>query len=231
MLRLFVHWREDGERSDLDLSCIALDASFAIKDQVSWTNLGNGMLTHSGDLISAPDGAEEFLDINLSKVRRTGTRRGWRYLVPVIFRYAGPTFDALAEAYTGWMRRDDASSRDRVFDPATVANAFALTGSKRYAVPLLVDLETSEILYVDVYLNGRPQARVEREGHGIATLVSAVDGRRAPRPPVAALAERHARIRGATLVDDPGKASITFGTSGACTYDVLHPEKLLADLL
>jgi hypothetical protein len=138
VVRLFIHWREADETSDLDLSCIALDASFGIVDQVSWTNLGNGVLTHSGDLTSAAEGAEEFLDIDLAKAAQVGRKRGWRYLVPVVFRYAGPTFEALPEAYTGWMLRDDATSKDRVFDPATVANAFALTGRKRRRPPLSV---------------------------------------------------------------------------------------------
>jgi hypothetical protein len=231
VVRLFIHWREAGQTSDLDLSCIALNASFDIVDQVSWTNLGNEVMTHSGDLTSAPQGAEEFLDIDLAKAARHGHKRGWRYLVPVVFRYAGPTFEALPEAHTGWMLRDDATSKDRVFDPATVANAFELTGRKRYAVPMLLDLDTHEILYVDVYLNGHPRARVEQAGHDIATLVSAVAGRRNTKVSIAALAMRHARIRGAALVDDPEQATITFGTGTDCTYNALRPEKLLADLL
>ena len=231
VVRLFLHWREAGETSDLDLSCLALDAGFGLVDQVSWTNLGNGVMTHSGDLTSAPDGAQEFLDINLAKAARAGRERGWRYLVPAVFRYDGPAFAALAEAYTGWMLRDDASSATGVFDPATVANAFPLTGGKRYAVPMLLDLDTREILYVDVYLNSEPQAQVEKDGHGIATLVSAVAGRRNTKVSVAELARRHVRARGAALVDDPDRATITFGTGPDCTYDALHPEKLLADLL
>lgn len=231
VVRLFVHWREAGETSDLDLSCIALDEDFRIAGQVSWTNLGDGVMTHSGDLTSAENGAEEFLDVDLAKADRLGRKRGWRYLVPVVFRYAGPTFESLAEAYTGWMLRDDATSASRVFDPATVANAFALTGRKRYAVPMLLDLHTHEILYVDVYLNGQPRARVEQDGHDIATLVSAVAGRRNTKASVADLALRHVRARGATLVDDPSEAAITFGTGAGCTYDALRPEKLLAELL
>lgn len=231
VVRLFIHWREAGVTSDLDLSAMALDASFGVVDQVSWTNLGNAVMTHSGDLTSAPDGAEEFLDIDMAKAAGVGRKRGWRYLVPVVFRYSGPTFEALPEAYTGWMLRDHATGRERVFDPATVANAFALTGRKRFAVPMLLDLDTNEILYVDVYLNGQPRARVEQNGHDIATLVSAVAGRRHTKVSVAALAIRHARVRGAALVDDPQQATITFGTGADRTYDVLHPEKLLADLL
>jgi hypothetical protein len=96
---------------------------------------------------------------------------------------------------------------------------------------MLLDLDTHEILYVDVYLNGPPRARVEQNGHHIATLVSAVAGRRNTKLSVAALALRHVRARGAALVDHPDQATITFGTGADCTYDALHPHKLLADLL
>jgi hypothetical protein len=96
---------------------------------------------------------------------------------------------------------------------------------------MLLDLDTHEILYVDVYLNGQPRARVEQNGHDIATLVSAVAGRRNTKVSVADLALRHVQARGATLVADPEQATITFGTSADCTYDALRPEKLLADLL
>ncbi|GLY02787.1 TerD family protein [Actinoplanes sp. NBRC 101535] len=229
--RLFVHWREDGVTTDLDLSCIALDADFRVVDQVSWTNLSNGPMVHSGDLTSAPDGAEEFLDVDLAKAAEVGRQKRWRYLVPVIYRYAGATFDALAEASAGWMLRDEASREHRVFDPATVANAFALTGGKRYAVPMLLDLRADEILYVDVYVNGYPRSSVEGTGHDIATLVSAVVGRRNTKVSIDDLAQRHVRARGATLVDDPAKATITFGTSDEATYHALRPEKLLAELL
>ena len=118
VVRMFVHWREAGVPSDLDLSCIALDAEFRIAAQVSWTNLGNGVMTHSGDLTSAPDGAEEFLDIDMAAAVEVGRRRGWRYVVPVVFRYGGPVFDSLPEASVGWMLRDDATSGSRTFDPA-----------------------------------------------------------------------------------------------------------------
>lgn len=231
VVRLFVHWREDDAVSDLDLSCLALDDKFRLAGHVSWTNLADGVMTHSGDLTSAPDGAQEFLDIDVAKARTEGRERGWRYLVPAVFRYSGPAFDRLAEAYVGWMLRDRASSDRRTFDPATVANAFALTGRRRYAVPMLFDLLTDEILYVDVYLNGEGQARVERDGRSVSSLVRSVAARRNTKATVAELARRHVRARGGELVDDPARATVTFGVGRGCTYDALHPERILADLL
>lgn len=229
--RLFVHWKEDGDRSDLDLSCIALDADFGFAGQVSWTNLGNGAMTHSGDLTSAPDGAEEFLDIDLAKAKSRCAKSGWRYLVPSIFRYSGPKFDDLAEANAGWMLRDSCSSDVRTFDPATVVNAFALTGGKQTAVPFLLDLETDEILYVDVYLSGYPGASVETDSRGISSVVRSVAMRSATKASVSDLATYHVLARGGELVANRDEATITFGTSDDDTYNAVRPEKILAELL
>lgn len=229
VLRLFVHWKDAS--TDLDLSCLALGEGFDLVDHVSWTNLTNRAMVHSGDITSAPAGAQEFIDVNLAKAREQGSARGWRYLAPAVFRYSGRTFDALEEAVAGWMLRDDVSTAKVAFDPATVANAFELTGGKRVAVPFLLDLVTGEFVYVDVYLGGLPYAMVERDGGGIGFLARAIVARRSLKTDVASLVTSHAAARGAVLVDDPADATITVGLGEGCTYNALRPERLLADLL
>lgn len=231
VVRLFVHWKESAHRSDLDLSMLALDEHYNLVDQVSWTNLGNGVMTHSGDITSAPDGAEEFLDVNLERLRTSPFAASWRYLVPAVLRYAGESFDELAEACVGWMLRDRASSGHKVFDVATVANAFELTGCRRLAVPMLVDLETNQVVYVDVYLDGAPGARLERDGRDITTMARAAADRIKLKASVAMLAHLHATERGAVIVNDRAEATVTFGLSDEDTYNALRPERLLAELL
>jgi hypothetical protein len=230
VLRMFVHWREQpgGPTSDLDLSMLALDESYNTASFVSWTNLADGTMTHSGDIVSAPDGAEEFIDVPLD---RAAANRGWRYLVPAVLRYSGPMFDDLAEATAGWMLREDATSDRATCDPATVVNAFELTGRRRYAVPFLIDLATREVLYVDLYLQGAPQAHVERDGTTMAALVAAIADRAALKTSVAHLAALHAYSRGARVVEDRAEASIVFACDDEATYNPLRPERLLADLL
>ena len=232
VLRLFVHWRQtpDQHYSDLDLSCLALDAAFKPVDFVSWTRLGNGIMTHSGDITSAPNetGAQEFLDVDLARARK---QHGWCYLAPAVFRYGGPAFAALAEAHVGWMLRDVCSSDRATFDPATVVNAFALTGRQGMAVPIVIDLEDCEVLYVDAYLNADWGARVERAAGGITEIVSAVAVRWRSKMSVADLARIHVSARGGTRVDAERDATLSFGLGDDSTYNALRPDKLLADLL
>ncbi|GAB3280636.1 TerD family protein [Kineosporia babensis] len=102
VLRMFVHWRQPGDHeSDLDLSLLALDEKLNLVSQVSWTNLTDGPLTHSGDLTDAPEGAQEFIDIRLEHAR---AQPSWRYLVPAVYRFSGPSFAQLPEAVLGWSR-------------------------------------------------------------------------------------------------------------------------------
>lgn len=231
VVRLFVHWKDGDETTDLDLSLMALDENFEVIEHVSWTRLANGAMTHSGDLTSAPLGAQEFIDVDLSKVKAQKGKRKWRYLAPSILRYAGARFDALPEATVGWMLRDKVSSNVRTFDPATVVNAFTLTGSQRTAAPILVDLETSEVLYVDVYLSGSGMATVERDGTSITNVVKAVSARKETKTNVAELARAHAAARGGEVVTTREESTISFGLTEGHTYNALQPEKLLAELL
>ena len=130
-------------------------------------------MVHSGDITSAPEGAQEFIDIDLAAARERAATDGWRFIAPAILRYSGVTFDRLEEVAAGWMLRDAVSRTTATFDPATVANAFPLTGRRRAAVPFVLDLLTGQIVYVDVYLSGEPQARAERDASDIGALVGA----------------------------------------------------------
>lgn len=233
VLRLFVHWRQADIRSDLDLSMMALDDRFNLVSQVSWTQLTSdgGAMIHSGDLISAPSGAEEFIDVRLDAAR---SQPQWRYLAPSVLRYSGPSFGQLPEAHVGWMLRRDATSDRATFDVSTVVNALALTGSAGTAVPFAVDLATEQILYVDVYRNSPWRARVERDGLGIARILSAISHRAAIKVSAGEVARTVLCARGAVTIPDRASAGddvLTVGLDDTCTLNVLRPEKFLAGLL
>ena len=229
VLRLFVHWREPaGFRSDLDLSCVALDENFRVVEHVSWTNLANGAMVHSGDVTSAPDGASEFIDI---KLKSLSEKKSWRYLAPMIFRYAGPSFCDLDEAVAGWMLRDAASSDRRTFDVATVRDAYALKGKMGTAMPFVYDIVEQQVLYLDAYLASRYGAMVESSVATTEQIAATLSTRHRLRPSIAELARTHAAARGATLVDTREASSISVALDDDATFNALHPETLLAELL
>ncbi|WP_454172852.1 hypothetical protein [Microbacterium maritypicum] len=233
VLRLFTHWTEpEGVETDLDLSAITFDADMNMVGQVSWTNLRAGEITHSGDLTSAPAGAQEFIDIDLNWLTTEAAQHGWAYIAPVVFRYSGARFDQIDDASVGWMLRDQPTRNRMVFDPATVQNCFPLTSNKRTAVPFLYNITEREIIYVDVYLFGEPHASTERDGHNIGIIAKAVADRHHTKWSIYDLVRKNIHARGASgPVDTPETADITIGLGPDHTYNALQPEHLLADLL
>ncbi|GLY30325.1 hypothetical protein [Kineosporia sp. NBRC 101731] len=229
VLRLFLHWREPaGARSDLDLSLLALDENFRLVEQVSWTNLGNGAMTHSGDLTSAPVGAQEFIDVRLDAAR---ARSGWRYLVPAVYRYSGPVFGELPEAVLGWMLREQCSADHATFDPSTVVNAFALAGRQPQALPMLVDLANDEVVQLDLYTARGFRNSVENTAIPTGELVAGVVARAAVKVSTASAVRHAVAARGGVVVGEREQATVTFGLDDDCTFDARSPQELLTELV
>ncbi len=160
-LRLFMHWcepeRGDGW-TDLDLSVGFFDDQWNLVGTCAYYQLqaldreGKSLASSSGDYTSAPfpDGASEFVDFDRVRARAAG----YRYAVMVVNAYSGLPFAALERATAGVMLLDDPRA-GAVFDPRTVNLAFALDGANGIFMPLLVDLETSRLHWLDAYSPGQ----------------------------------------------------------------------------
>ncbi|MER5786470.1 MXAN_6230/SCO0854 family RING domain-containing protein, partial [Streptomyces mobaraensis] len=151
-LRLFLHWTESpaSGRTDLDLSTAFFDASWRHVGTCDYTNLRfrKTAAVHSGDLTSAPppDGASEFVDLDLGKLAKAGVR----YVVAVVFSFNSVPFEELAEGFAGLMVRDEPGGRGSVFDPRQVEQRFDLTGRAHACVPLVVDVAERTMRWLDV---------------------------------------------------------------------------------
>lgn len=229
-IRMFTHWKESGQRTDLDLSSLVFDKNFKVTSQVSYTNLRNSFMTHSGDITSAPQGAEEFIDISIKDAKASMPNA--RYIAPVIYRFSGDTFVNLEEASAGWMIRDKTDSSKKTFDVSTVENVFDLVGTKACSVPFLLDLETDTILYVDLYTTSTSHhASVETTQDSLSSLLSSVVKQRVLLSSVEEFVLRHVKDRGGKITKVKKNATISFGPDDSFTFNVLKPEKLLTELL
>ena len=128
-LRFFVYWKQRQERTDFDLSALLLDRDFASVGQLSFTNLSGYGGVHSGDITSAPHGASEFIDLDLSRVKAA-------YIVPQVNVYCGEGFDEVEESFFGFMTRT-ADQKGKPFEARTVRTRSDLRGAGRVALPLL----------------------------------------------------------------------------------------------
>ncbi|MFM9447455.1 hypothetical protein [Streptomyces acidiscabies] len=104
---------------------------------------------HSGDLASAPapDGATEYVDLDLNALRAHGVR----YALPVVFSFNNIPFEKLLDAFAGFMTLPtaDEEARGAAYDPRTVRQRYDLAGDSRIHVPMLVDLKERTFLWVD----------------------------------------------------------------------------------
>lgn len=173
-LRFFLYWRQKHKRTDLDLSAVLLDDAFRHLGHLSWTNLTAVGGVHSGDLIEAPDGASEFIEIDLAAVPA-------RYVLPQVNVYAGEGFDEVAEAFVGFMTLDG-DQRGRPFEPRTVRMRSDLHGGGRIALPLVFgrdDAGAWSATWLNLVLQGAAVAnRVETNRVSAAVLARSVVGRR-----------------------------------------------------
>jgi len=152
-LRLVLHWEDPaGARVDLDLAVVLFDGDWhhvAICD-VTHLVVGDGVAAHSGDLTSAPPplGASEFVDLDVDRLRALGAR----HAVMVVSSKTSIAFDRLTQGFAGLMPRP---ADGTPFDPHAVAVRFDVQGTSAITVPLVIDLDTRRLRWLDVRLTGR----------------------------------------------------------------------------
>ncbi|MFU8853272.1 MXAN_6230/SCO0854 family RING domain-containing protein [Micromonospora sp. SL1-18] len=173
-IRLFLHWTEPtGTRVDLDLSVamIADDGGFVGWCDYTRLRFGDQAAVHSGDLTSAPAplGASEFVDLDVPAL----TRCGIRYVAMVVFSYNDVPFDEMTDAFAGVMGDP---GNGAPFEPKAVEQRFDLTGQVKIATPLLVDLRSRTLRWIDATMTGTGgEHSVARYSRTLARLTVAAD--------------------------------------------------------
>ncbi|MET9334696.1 hypothetical protein ABZX78_26430 [Streptomyces cellulosae] len=169
-LRFFVYWKEAARRTDYDLSALLLRADYTSDSWLSYTSLKTVAGVHSGDVTEAPNGASEFIELSLDRVRGT-------FIVPQVNIFAGEGFDEVEESFFGFMPRDG-QQKGRPFEPRTVRMKSDLRGGGRVALPLVFRREDDgrwRAKWLHLYLRGISSAnRVEENQVSVSKVVRAV---------------------------------------------------------
>ncbi len=209
VVRLFMWWKEQGERVDLDLSATLLDAQFGYVEHVSWTNLRSDSMVHSGDITSAPNGACEFLDVCLSRLPKNA-----KYMVMQVYNYTGQAFEDMQEAYMGWMGRGNSwpAKKGQIFEARAVQQKIDLQGQASVALPLMVDIQSKEIIVLDVSTKSSRRAALENhQGLLYYNVMGLAD---IAKPTLGDLMDLHIAARGGQWVQDPKQADVVVDWSG-----------------
>ena len=158
-IRFFLWWKEglikgvETGRVDIDLSAVMYDRQWQYVEHISYTNLKSEgyQAAHSGDITSAPNGACEFIDLDIESV----VRHEGRYVVMSLLSYTGQPFCNLPECYAGWILRQEPESGE-IFEPQTVQNKIDVAADTRICIPLILDLVERQIIWTDLALTRNP---------------------------------------------------------------------------
>ncbi|MFC3773364.1 cytoplasmic protein [Paenibacillus sp. GCM10012303] len=230
-IRFFSWWKEgrvDGTptgRVDIDLSSVLYDGDWQYMEHISYTNLRSAKYraVHSGDIVAAPQGACEFIDLHLPSI----VNYGGRYVVATLHSFTAQPYCHLPECFVGWMMRKKPGSGE-IFEPSTVANKMDVTADTQIAIPVILDLVERTVVWTDLSLTRHPDYynNVEGNQRGMVLMGKAMTTLR--KPDLHELFLLHAQARG-EIVYDKDEADTLFSVeSGVTPFDI---EQIMAEFL
>lgn len=221
-VRFFIWWKNGSGRTDIDLSAVAYNKDYQYITDISYYNLKNELGCHSGDIVNAPNGASEFIDVNIEKA----IQLGYRYIVMSIYSYTHQPYKDLPECFAGWMMRSKPKSGE-IYEPKTVVNKVDLASDSKTVLPLVIDLVERKVIWMDL---GISDARSYNNSYSNQlTISNAIKGfTNLAKPSLFDLARLHAEARG-ELVYSKEEADIVFSVNeGITPFDV---DKIASELL
>jgi hypothetical protein len=199
--RLFVHWTG---MVDVDLSIILWNKDLEKVGQIAFTDLSGYGCVHSGDVLSAPNGASEYIDFKVSSL----LAQGIRYVSSSLISYSGRSFEEFP-CFAGFMQRDHAGSGE-LYEPTSVRHRFDVSIKGNSAMPLLFDLKTREVIFADMSLGGRAGQSVRGQVDKNKAALRAMLDTPIRKPNLMDLVAANVRARGAWAAPEDADA-VEFG--------------------
>jgi hypothetical protein len=221
-IRFFIWWKQrPDDRTDLDLSAAFFGEDWQFKSAIAYYNLKEAdyQACHSGDQTSAPEGACEFIDLDIP----SSLRNGGRYVVMSVKSFTRQTFDVLPECAAGWMIRQHPNSGE-IFEPKTVVNRLDVSSATTSVIPMILDLQERKVVWADVGMKINP-SRPNNVHHNLSTI--GLFGKafsELKKPKLYDLFALHIKARGELITN--GKADRTFGLE-----DAFGIEKIMSEFM
>jgi stress response protein SCP2 len=209
-VRFFIWWKNGKDHTDIDLSAVFFDADYKYIDLVSYYNLKNFGGHHSGDIVDAPEGASEFIDVDIKRL----IEHKVRFIVMSINSFTSQPFCDLPECFAGWMARTHADSGE-IFEPKTVRNKIDISSDTKICLPLIIDLHEQQVVWTDIALKKYPLwNNVENNLSSVTTMLKAMTNLR--KTTLYDLFSLHVKARG-ELVSDKNQAESIFSIEEGIT--------------
>lgn len=222
-VRFFLWWRE-GEvggrhtrRVDIDLSAVLYDARWRYKEHVSYTNLRSSTYRacHSGDITSAPNGACEYIDLDVPSV----LAHGGRFVVMSVNSFTGQAFTRIPECRAGWMMREHPGSGE-IFEPATVQDRVDIASDTKICIPVILDLLDRKAVWADLALRRHPQFANNVEGNFARMTLIGKAITEVVKPDLFSLFSLHAEARGHRVSHEKDADAVFSLERGITPYDL-----------
>lgn len=212
-------------RVDIDLSAVMYDHNWQYVEHISYTNLRSSKYraVHSGDIVSAPKGACEFIDLHIPSI----VDYGGRYIVASLHSFTMQPYCELPECFAGWMMRKKPGSGE-IFEPATVANKIDVTADTRIAIPVILDLVERTVIWTDLSLTRHPDYCNNVEGNQKGMVLIGKAMTTLQKPDLYDLFMLHAQARGEVVATADQASSIFSVDEGVTPYDI---EQIMAEYL
>jgi hypothetical protein len=223
VLRFFIWWRNGSGRTDIDLSAALFDADQRHVDHLSYYNLRNFGGCHSGDIVDAPQGASEFIDVELDKLCASKVR----YIVMMISSFTSQPYCDLPECFAGWMSRQESGSGE-VYEPSTVQDKLDVASNTRICIPAVFDLEAKEVIWADLALKNHP-AYSNNAINNLSSLSLMLRSLTSiAKPDLHTLFSLHVRARGSSAASPNAAETVFSPETGITPMDV---DRIRADFL
>lgn len=230
-IRFFSWWKEgivDGKptgRVDIDLSAVLYDRNWQYVEHISYTHLRSSKYraVHSGDIVAAPQGACEFIDLHIPSI----VDYGGRYIVAALHSFTHQPYCDLPECFVGWMMRKKPGSGE-IFEPSTVVDKIDVTADTQIAIPVILDLVERTVIWTDLSLTRHPNYYNNIEGNQKGMILMGKAMTALQKPDLYDLFLLHAKARG-ELVETSDQAETLFSVEkGVTPFD--H-EQIMAEFL
>ena len=214
VIRFFVWWKNGSSRTDIDLSAALYDSGFKYVDVVSYYNLKNFGGHHSGDIVDAPNGAAEFIDLDIDRTVSANVR----YVVMSLNSFTEQPYCDLPECFAGWMARTHANSGE-IFEPKTVQDKIDVAANTRICLPAIIDLVERQVIWADIALRKHPSwNNVKNNLSGVSVMTRALTS--LVKTDLHTLFALHVKARGEIVSEKAGADCVFAVNDGITPFDL-----------
>jgi len=191
------------------------DSRYQHIDTLAYYNLKNFGAHHSGDIVDAPQGAAEFIDLDTARCKEQGVR----FVVMCVNSFTQQAYCDLPECFAGWMSRQHPNSGEN-FEPKTVVDRVDIASDTKFCLPAIFDLVNREVLWADIALSTSPRFanNVHSNLSGVSLMLRAMTQLR--KTDLHTLFQLHVRARGEEVGDIESAQSIFAVDRGITPFDL-----------